>query len=64
MYNNSKVARAVRVAMMFGAGAVAAISVPAFSAEDESAESVERIEVTGSRIGWMQLDGSTNLFVN
>lgn len=49
MYNNSKVAKAIRVAMMFGAGAAAAISAPAFSAED-GAEEVERIEVTGSRI--------------
>ncbi|MFT5296452.1 MAG: iron complex outermembrane receptor protein [Psychroserpens sp.] len=51
MYNNIKVAKAVRIAMMFGAGAAATISVPAFSAEDaESVKSVERIEVTGSRI--------------
>ena len=49
MYSNSKVAKAVRIAMMFGAGAAATISTQAFSAED-GAESVERIEVTGSRI--------------
>jgi iron complex outermembrane receptor protein len=51
MYNNNKVAKAVRVAVMFGAGAAAVISAPAFSSEDaEGVKSVERIEVTGSRI--------------
>ncbi|WP_246129102.1 TonB-dependent receptor plug domain-containing protein [Colwellia demingiae] len=49
MYNNSKVAKAIRVAMMFGAGAAAAISAPTFAA-DEGLEEVEKIEVTGSRI--------------
>ena len=49
MYNNSKVAKAIRVAMMFGAGAAAAISAPTFAAE-EGVEEVEKIEVTGSRI--------------
>jgi iron complex outermembrane receptor protein len=58
MYNNSKIAKAVRIAMMFGAGAAAAISVPAFAAEDESAESVERIEVTGSRIKRADMEGA------
>ncbi|MBA6327220.1 TonB-dependent receptor [Colwellia sp. MB02u-6] len=58
MYINSKVAKAVRIAMMFGAGAAAAISAPAFSAEEESAESVERIEVTGSRIKRADMEGA------
>ncbi|MBA6223875.1 TonB-dependent receptor [Colwellia sp. MB02u-18] len=58
MYNNSKVAKAVRIAMMFSAGAAAAISAPAFAAEDESAESVERIEVTGSRIKRADMEGA------
>jgi outer membrane receptor protein involved in Fe transport len=49
MYSNSKVAKAVRLATIFGASAAAAVSVPAFAA-DEAAEEVERIEVTGSRI--------------
>ncbi|ASP46871.1 TonB-dependent receptor domain-containing protein [Cognaticolwellia beringensis] len=57
MYSNSKIAKAVRVAMMFGAGAAAAISAPAFSAE-EGAESVERIEVTGSRIKRADMEGA------
>ncbi len=50
MYNNSKVAKAIRLAMMFGAAATASVSTSAFSAEEEAEESVERIEVTGSRI--------------
>ncbi len=51
MYNNSKVAKAIRLAIMFGAGAAAAISAPTFAAEeDDAAKEVERIEVTGSRI--------------
>jgi len=49
MYNNSKVAKAIRLAMMVGASAAATISVPAFAAE-EGAEPVERISVTGSKI--------------
>ena len=49
MYNNSKVAKAIRVAMMFGA--VAATSAPTFAAAaDEGVEEVEKIQVTGSRI--------------
>ena len=49
MYNNSKVAKAIRVAMMFGASAAVAISAPTFAAE-EGADEVEKIQVTGSRI--------------
>jgi outer membrane receptor protein involved in Fe transport len=49
MYNNSKVAKAIRLAMMFGAAA--AISAPTFAAAaDEGAEEIEKIQVTGSRI--------------
>ncbi len=49
MYNNSKIAMAIRLAMMFGATTAAAISAPAFAAE-EGVEEVERIAITGSRI--------------
>ncbi|WDE01089.1 TonB-dependent receptor plug domain-containing protein [Thalassomonas actiniarum] len=45
MYSNSKIAKAVRLAMIVGAST--AISLPAFSAEEEA---VERISVTGSKI--------------
>jgi iron complex outermembrane receptor protein len=48
MYNNSKVAKSIRLALMIGAAAT--VSTSAFSAEEEAAEGVERIEVTGSRI--------------
>jgi iron complex outermembrane receptor protein len=57
MYNNSKIAKAIRVAMMFGAGAAAAISAPTFAA-DEGVEKVERIEVTGSRIKRTDMEGA------
>ncbi|GAA5219324.1 TonB-dependent receptor domain-containing protein [Corallincola platygyrae] len=46
MYTSSKLATAVRLAMVGGAFASAATAVPAFAADEE----VERIEVTGSRI--------------
>jgi outer membrane receptor protein involved in Fe transport len=58
MYNNSKVAKAIRLAMMFGAGAAAAISAPSFAAE-EGAEEVERIAVTGSRIKRTQMEATS-----
>jgi len=48
MLNRSKAANAVSIAMMVGATATV-ISAPTFAAE-KSAKSVERIEVTGSRI--------------
>jgi len=49
MYSNSKIANAVRLAMIFGASSAAAISTTAIAAEEATKE-VERIEVTGSRI--------------
>lgn len=58
MYSNSKIAKAVRLAMIFGAGAATAVSAPAFAAE-EAAEDVERIEVTGSRIKRTDLEGAS-----
>ncbi|HCM47632.1 MAG TPA: TonB-dependent receptor, partial [Colwellia sp.] len=48
---------AIRVAMMFGAGAAAAISAPTFAA-DEGVEEVERIQVTGSRIQRAEMEGA------
>jgi outer membrane receptor protein involved in Fe transport len=62
MYNNSKVAKAIRLAMMFGAGAAASIAAPAFAAE-EGAEDVERIEVTGSRIKRADMEGANPIQV-
>lgn len=58
MYSNSKTAKAVRLALVFGASATAAITAPAFAADEESAEDVERIEVTGSRIKRTDMEGA------
>tara|TARA_R110001592_G_scaffold2519_4_gene14759 strand:+ start:563 stop:3463 length:2901 start_codon:yes stop_codon:yes gene_type:complete len=59
MYNNSKVAKAIRLAMMFGAAATASVSTSAFSVEEvTAAEEVERIEVTGSRIKRADMEGA------
>jgi iron complex outermembrane receptor protein len=63
MYSNSKIAKAVRLAMMFGAGTAAAVSAPAFSAEEEAADDVERIEVTGSRIKRADLESASPVSV-
>jgi len=60
MYNNSKVAKSIRLALMIGAGTVAAISAPAFSA-DETIEDVERIQVTGSSIKRTDMEGALPL---
>lgn len=65
MYNNSKVAKAIRLAIMVSAGA-AAISAPAFSAEEveeDKVEQVERIEVTGSRIRRIDMEATQPMTV-
>jgi iron complex outermembrane receptor protein len=63
MYNNSKIAKAVRVAMMFGAGATTILAAPgamAFAEEAAAEEKgVERIQVTGSRIRRSELTAVT-----
>lgn len=64
MYNNSKVAKAIRLAMMFGAAATASVSTAAFSADEEAAEEdVERIEVTGSRIKRTDMESSSPVHI-
>ncbi len=53
MYSNNKLAKAVRLAMAFGAAATAGVAANANAAVEEATaaeEEVERIEVTGSRI--------------
>ncbi len=55
MYQNSKLAKAVRLAMLVGATTTAAVSTSAFS---EETESVERIEVTGSAIKRTDMEGA------
>lgn len=57
MYSNSKIAKAVRIAMMFGAATAATISTSAFSADEEGAEAIEKIQVTGSRIRRADMEG-------
>lgn len=62
MYNNSKVAKSIRLALMIGAAATATVSTSAFSAEEE-AEGVERIQVTGSRIQRTDMETSVPITV-
>lgn len=61
MYNNSKVAKSIRLALMIGAASTAAISTSAFSAEEGA--DVERIEVTGSRIKRTDLESASPITV-
>lgn len=58
MFTNNKLAKSVRLAIMFGAAATALPATQAFAAEEE-AEEVERIEVTGSRIKRTDLEGAS-----
>jgi iron complex outermembrane receptor protein len=62
MYSNSKIAKAVRVAMMFGAATAATVSTSAFSAE-EGIEEVERIQVTGSRIKRVDMESASPISI-
>lgn len=62
MYKNTKVASAIRLAMMLGATTAASISTSAFAAED-GAEEVERIQVTGSRIKRSEFESSSPISV-
>ncbi|MEO2280863.1 TonB-dependent receptor domain-containing protein [Pseudoalteromonas pernae] len=55
---NSKIAKSVRLALVFGAASTAAVATNATAAE-EGAEEVERIEVTGSRIKRTDLEGAS-----
>ncbi|WP_105258365.1 TonB-dependent receptor [Pseudoalteromonas sp. T1lg88] len=59
---NSKIAKSVRLALVFGAASTAGISATAMAAE-ESAEEVERIEVTGSRIKRTDMAGDLPITV-
>ncbi|QDP00635.1 TonB-dependent receptor [Thalassotalea sp. PS06] len=64
MYSNNKLAKSVRLALMFGASATAAISANAFAADEVVEEDeVERIEVTGSRIKRTDLEGASPVTV-
>jgi iron complex outermembrane receptor protein len=47
---NNKLAKAVRLAIAFGGASTAVFAANVNAAEEQAAEEVERIEVTGSRI--------------
>src|SRR5690554_613303 len=61
MHTNSKLAKSIRLALMFGATATAMSGVAIAQdndADEEQAERVERIQVTGSRIQRADLEGA------
>ncbi|RUO19350.1 TonB-dependent receptor [Aliidiomarina iranensis] len=61
MYTNSKLAKSIRLALMFGASATAMTGVASAQEqeeEEEAAERVERIQVTGSRIQRADMEGA------
>ncbi|RJF34307.1 TonB-dependent receptor [Pseudoalteromonas gelatinilytica] len=60
---NNKVSKAVRLAIAFGAVSTAAFSASTFAADEENAEKVERIQVTGSRIKQVDLENSSPVTV-
>lgn len=63
MYNNSKIAKSIRLALMLGAASTASVSTSAFSAEEGADEQVERIQVTGSRIKRSEFESSSPISV-
>ena len=48
MFNNNKLAKAIKLACLVGTVGFASVSVPAFA--QEGADEIEKIEITGSRI--------------
>ncbi|KZN66931.1 TonB-dependent receptor plug domain-containing protein [Pseudoalteromonas luteoviolacea] len=54
---NTKVTKAVRIALAFGAASCAAVANVAMA--EEGAEKVERIEITGSRIKRVDMEGAS-----
>ncbi|KZN49701.1 hypothetical protein N474_05455 [Pseudoalteromonas luteoviolacea CPMOR-2] len=54
---NTKVTKAVRIALAFGAASSAAVANVAMA--EEGAEKVERIEITGSRIKRVDMEGAS-----
>ncbi|WP_371377289.1 TonB-dependent receptor [Thalassotalea aquiviva] len=63
MYSKNRLAKAVRLAMVFGASATAALSSSAYAEEEASVDQVERIEVTGSRIKRADMEGANPIQV-
>lgn len=62
MHTNNKLAKSIRLALMFGATATAmsgvAVAQDAASDEEKAEERVERIQVTGSRIQRTDMEGA------
>ena len=58
MYKNSFLANSVRFALISGAAATAFAAPAVYAADGDSAEKVERIEVTGSRIKRVDMEGA------
>ncbi|WKE64453.1 TonB-dependent receptor [Gallaecimonas kandeliae] len=61
MYRNSKLANSVRWAMLAGATTAAITAIPTYAADGD--QSVERIEVTGSRIKRTDIEGASPVTV-
>jgi len=60
---NNQVTKAVRLAIAFGAASTAMLSTNAFAAEDNTADKVEKIEITGSRLKRTDLEGTAPITV-
>ncbi|WP_100913697.1 MULTISPECIES: TonB-dependent receptor plug domain-containing protein [Pseudoalteromonas] len=60
---NNKLAKAVRLAIAFGGASTAVFAANANAAEEQAAEAVERIEVTGSRIKRTDMEASVPVTV-
>ncbi|WP_199609235.1 TonB-dependent receptor plug domain-containing protein [Flocculibacter collagenilyticus] len=58
MYTNSKVAKAIRLAMIMGAASATAMTANVSAQEAGAEEEVERIQVTGSRIMRTDMEGA------
>lgn len=59
MFANKKIAQAVRLSLLAGAATTAMATPAVFAAEDDGAKSVERIQVTGSRIKRTDIENAT-----
>ncbi len=58
MFTNNKTAKAVRLALIASAASTAMVAPSAFAIEEDSANKVERISVTGSRIKRADMEGA------
>jgi iron complex outermembrane receptor protein len=59
MFTNSKLAKSIRLAMAFGAASTAMVASNASAQEATADDSVEKIEVTGSRIKRTDMEGAS-----